>query len=202
METASEKEVILLGLIAEDPIHAYGLEEKIRRRSMEDWTTISKSSIYRLLQNLEERFLITGRLEHEGQGATRKVFSLTPGGIEALASGILALIGTTERAKSPFLVGLSFSYFAPRDDVLAQLQQRCEAFREGERSLTGIRDDVRTELEHNPSAEAFGVDTVYDLFFDYLLERSQLEVRFLEAATAKLAEARRSQLELDPTESE
>jgi hypothetical protein len=35
MQEISEKEVILLGLIAEEPLHAYGLEEKIRFRRME-----------------------------------------------------------------------------------------------------------------------------------------------------------------------
>lgn len=197
---ASEKEVILLGIIAEEPIHAYGVEDKIRQRAMEDWTSISKSSIYRLLQSLEERGLIAGRLEHEGQGATRKVHSITRAGAEALGAGILELLGATDRAPEPFLVGLGFSYFAPRKDVVSQLQKRQEAFRTGEQKLETIRTETLRELAKNPDADRFGVDSVYELFFDYLLERTRLEERFLSNAAATLAEAPQSQLEPDATE--
>lgn len=195
MDKISEKEVILLGIIAEEPVHAYGLEDKIRERAMEEWTSISKSSIYRLLQGLEERGLIAGRLEHEGQGATRKVHSITPDGINALATGILSLLGARERTVDPFLVGLGFSHFAPRDHVVNQLESRREMFRVAEQTLAGIRSETLRELGENPKADTFGVDTVYELFFDYLLERTQLEVRFLERAATTLARARHSHLE-------
>lgn len=41
----SDKELVVLALVSEEPIHAYGLEEKIRARQMTDWTAISFSSI-------------------------------------------------------------------------------------------------------------------------------------------------------------
>jgi len=118
----SDKEVVLLGLVAEAPIHAYGLEEKIRERSMEDWTTISKSSIYRLLQTLAEQGYIESKLEHEGQGATRRIQQITQAGLSYLGQGVLEQVADLSHPQNPFLVGLAFGHFAPRPELLKELQ--------------------------------------------------------------------------------
>ena len=96
----SEKETVLLGLLAEEASHAYGLEEKIRARQMENWTPIGFSSIYRLLSGLEERGFIEGRSEQGGQGASRKVYALTNSGHRVLAEGVLACPRLSERSSS------------------------------------------------------------------------------------------------------
>ena len=105
--TIAEKHLVLLGLIAEEPIHAYGLEEKIRNRYMTEWTEIGFSSIYRVLSQLEDNGLVDSRLEHEGQGATRKVYSLNPLGQASLTRGVLEHLGHFRPVKNPFLVALA-----------------------------------------------------------------------------------------------
>ena len=128
MEETSEKEVILLGLIAEEPIHAYGLEEKIRFRQMDMWTTIGFSSIYRVLARLEEKGLIDTRLAHEGQGATRKVHEINDDGKRALARGVLEHLSSMKPMKSPFSVGLANITRAPYDDIVSRLKERISRF--------------------------------------------------------------------------
>jgi len=81
----SEKEVVLLGLVAEDPIHAYGLEQKIRDRHIVEWADIALSSIYRVLDGLTKKRLITTRLVQAGQGAARNMHEITDRGRTALA---------------------------------------------------------------------------------------------------------------------
>lgn len=120
----TEKEVILLGLVAEEPIHAYGLEEKIRSRKMDVWTSIGFSSIYRILARLEENGLIDTHLEHEGQGATRKVHAINARGSQVLATGVLAHLGQVVPVKSPFSVGLANITRAPLGEVQQQLAVR------------------------------------------------------------------------------
>lgn len=120
----TEKQLVMLGLLAEEPIHAYGLEEKIRSRYMTEWTEIGLSSIYRVLSQLEERTLIDSHLEHEGQGATRKVYTINPAGREALAAAVLDHLGNVRPVKNPFQVGLAFLAYAPRDQVRDQLKRR------------------------------------------------------------------------------
>ncbi len=126
MEAISEKEVILLGLIAEEPLHAYGLEEKIRFRKMDLWTTIGFSSIYRVLSRLEEKGLIDTHLAHEGQGATRKVHGISADGKRALARGVLDHISSMKPMKNPFSVGLANITRAPYKEVVSRLRERLE----------------------------------------------------------------------------
>jgi DNA-binding PadR family transcriptional regulator len=200
MQRLSQKEVVLLGLIAEQAIHAYGLEEKIHARSMEDWTTISKSSIYRVLQHLEQRGLITSRLEHEGQGATRKVYQINEAGALALSEGVLGLLGYCEPYKDPFMVGLSYSYFARHDQVIDQLQKRIEAFRVKTSCLRDIRDRSLEEVRKNERACAHGVDTVVEMYFTHAIEHVLLEVDLLERDIVELKAAKAERLETNTSE--
>lgn len=122
----NEKHVVLLGLIAEEPIHAYGLEEKIRTRYMAEWTAIGFSSIYRVLSQLEERGLVESELQHEGQGATRKVYTINDVGRRVLANAVLDHLGDFRPLKNPFQVGIAFLVHAPADRVVEQLEKRTQ----------------------------------------------------------------------------
>lgn len=138
--TPNEKQLVMLGLLAEEPIHAYGLEEKIRSRYMTEWTEIGLSSIYRVLTQLEEQKLIDSHLEHEGQGATRKVYTINPSGREVLATAVLDHLGKVRPVKNPFQVGLAFLAFAPRDQVVGQLQRRTGELDRWVQELSTARD--------------------------------------------------------------
>ena len=133
----TEKEVILLGLIAEEPIHAYGLEEKIRIRQMDLWTTIGFSSIYRVLAQLEDKGLIDTRLEHEGQGATRKVHQINDAGRRALAQGVLSHIAPMKPVKNPFAVALAYITHAPKTRVIQLITERIQQAEQTNRSGIG-----------------------------------------------------------------
>lgn len=135
-----EKHVVLLGLIAEEPVHAYGLEDKIRKRYMTEWTAIGFSSIYRGLAQLEERGLIDSRLEHEGQGATRKVYEINETGRGVLADAVLDHLGTVRPLVNPFHVGLAFVVHAPREQVLERLRKRGEELERWIRDLGALED--------------------------------------------------------------
>jgi DNA-binding PadR family transcriptional regulator len=142
VEEISEKEVILLGLIAEEPIHAYGLEEKIRFRQMDMWTTIGFSSIYRVLSGLEEKGLIETHLAHEGQGATRKVHEINEDGRRALSGGVLEHLSSMKPVKSPFSVGLANITRAPYDQVVSRLKERISRFESVERELMAYKEKM------------------------------------------------------------
>jgi DNA-binding PadR family transcriptional regulator len=143
----SEKELILLGLIAEEPIHAYGLEEKIRIRQMDLWTTIGFSSIYRLLTGLEEKKLIETQLEHEGQGATRKVHRLNQAGRLSLARGVLNHIAPLRPVRSPFSVALSYITQAPKTQVVRLFTERMHQAEKGEAEATELRDRILQAIQ-------------------------------------------------------
>lgn len=147
---ATEKEVILLGLVAEEPIHAYGLEDKIRTRHMDIWTSIGFSSIYRVLAQLEEKGFIDTHLEHEGQGATRKVHTITPRGRRALARGVLSHLSRVVPVKSGFSVGLANITRAPLDEVCAHLAQRREGLGTSHRELEEMEQRLYAMIDELP----------------------------------------------------
>jgi DNA-binding PadR family transcriptional regulator len=106
-----------MGLLSEGRNHPYGLEEMIRARNMREWTKIGKSSIYRLLNELESLYLdetndpseikeireyddalhfgkdpILEFFEEEVDGRKRKVYALTPAGSYVLAEKVFVVL--------------------------------------------------------------------------------------------------------------
>jgi len=80
-------EFIVLGLISEEPSHAYKLDEKIEERGMRDWTSIGKSSIYRVIKELEEEGLTEKWIE-EVDNRVIKVYQITNKGSKILKNHV------------------------------------------------------------------------------------------------------------------
>ncbi len=139
----NEKEFILLGLIVEEPSHAYAMETKIRDRGMPVWTEIGFSSIYRVLDKLEKRGLIKADLVHEGRGATRKVNRMTPEGYRVFAAGVEERLGAYRRPKDPSAVAFMYVTALSYEDLVGVLTKRLEQSRCGAEHLTRAVDATR-----------------------------------------------------------
>jgi len=194
VEEVSEKEVILLGLIAEEPMHAYGLEEKIRQRQMDLWTSIGFSSIYRVLAQLEYKGLIETQLEHEGQGATRKVHRINESGRQSLAQGVLNIIAPMQPVRNPFSVALAYITHAPKDLVVQVLAERlqqaelAETQTSGlkERILEAIQSDEKLSALENPKLHKRKASLTVELLLTNAFGHIHAEREFLQAALAEL----------------
>jgi len=183
----SDKEVVLLGLIAEEPSHAYGLQEAIRERRMTEWTDISPSSVYRVLSGLEKRGFLEGPLAHAGQGAPRKVHRQTEPGRAALAAAVLARLADLQPQKTPYALGLAFARRAPRPEVRECLQRRAAAVRQmGDQLLEVGRWALAAASE--PSATADRSPLGVRLLFAHLEHHLRAELTFLDEAQEILAE--------------
>ena len=63
METLTNSELAILGLVAEHPRYGYQVEQDIAARGMREWTEIGFSSIYYVLNKLEAAgWLASGEL--------------------------------------------------------------------------------------------------------------------------------------------
>ena len=116
-------ELAILSLIVEMPMHGYQIEQIIESRGMREWTDVGFSSIYYILNKLEERGLVTSQLEQtEGRGPARKVFHPTNAGREAWLRHSLETLREPARLPAPFLLGLSgFPAYDP-GEVLSALR--------------------------------------------------------------------------------
>jgi len=79
------KGFIILGLVAEYPngSHAYSVNKRIEQRGMRNWTNIGKSSIYRIVNELEEHGLVVS-FEEEHDNRVRKIYKVTDFGFHML----------------------------------------------------------------------------------------------------------------------
>ena len=168
------KEIILLGLIGEEPAHAYLLESKIRDRKMTHWTEISFSSIYRVLAGLENKKLISARLLHEGQGATRKVHELTQTGKELFEKGLLERLREVEKLSLPFNVGLAFIDMVPREEAINCLSERLSTMKEIEQFITQSTDNGACTEGIKPNQKLRK-----QLLLDHVLAHFQVEYKFI-----------------------
>jgi DNA-binding PadR family transcriptional regulator len=97
MDTISNKETALLGLLSEKPMHAYEIETNIKERGMRDWTEISMSSVYKLLKKLEEKSLVTSSVALSKNNVAQKTYTLSKEGKDAVREKIKALLSEPEK---------------------------------------------------------------------------------------------------------
>ena len=182
----SEKEVVLLGLIAEGPIHAYGLLQKMRERHITEWADIGFSSIYRVLDVLTKKRLISMRLEQGGPGAARKVHEITERGRAALGSGVVDFLNDMTPMKMPMSVGLAFVCNGPHPEVLKVLETRAAAVAGAAAQLDSLDLEVHGELPPAAGANARGMDRAHwlgvHLLFDHFRRHVLAETEFLAAS--------------------
>lgn len=84
----SKVEVVVLGLLADEPLHGYQLLERFRARSMGFWVEVGRASVYQALDRLEARGLVTGRAQDSAAGPDRRVFKLSRSGRARLEEGL------------------------------------------------------------------------------------------------------------------
>jgi len=93
----------ILLLLAEEPLHGYGLMERLVEMGVVE-KRLPLPVIYRVLRRLERDDLaVSGHAESEGRGPSRKVFRLTDEGWDALCwwsenlKGVSELIDTFQK---------------------------------------------------------------------------------------------------------
>jgi PadR family transcriptional regulator PadR len=74
---------VLMLLLAEEPVHGYELMGRIKEFGIGQ-SGMDPSLIYRLLRHLERGGLAESSLDDSGAGPARKVYRLTPEGMEVL----------------------------------------------------------------------------------------------------------------------
>jgi DNA-binding PadR family transcriptional regulator len=116
--------LVILGLLAEQPLHPYAMRVLMRERGHDRIVKARPASLYDAVARLETAELIevkeSGR---EGRRPERTVYGITHGGRTALREWIrdgLVDLDAPER----FVAALSFMYALPQDEVTELLAQR------------------------------------------------------------------------------
>jgi DNA-binding PadR family transcriptional regulator len=138
-------DLVVLGLLAEEPLHGYELWERYRARAMGLWAEVGRASVYQALRRLEGAGLISGRAQEGEEGPDKRVFRLTRSGRDRLRAGVLERFG----AGGPYATGAStamgLAHLVSADDARRGVQLR-------ERALTGLLARVAAERERLAAA--------------------------------------------------
>lgn len=141
----SKVEVVVLGLLAEEPRHGYDLLERFRARSMGFWVEVGKASVYQALQRLEAGGLIAGRAQEGTEGPDRRVYHLTRAGRDRLRVGLLERVGSPGPYETPAGEALGFAHLLPAGKAREAAAARERTIRERLEALAAERGRTRGE---------------------------------------------------------
>jgi len=163
-------DLVLLSLLAEQPMHGYQANLELERRQVQDWAGVSRPQVYYSLEKLARLGLIKEAGDHEpALGPERRIFSTTAKGRAALATSLEREDWTNQRDHPPFLTWMALSWQASPGTVLEQLQRR-EKFlqRELDRELETLRA-VEKEVGHGFHEAVWMIKLVIEQFRTELL---------------------------------
>jgi DNA-binding PadR family transcriptional regulator len=118
-------DLVLLSLLAEQPMHGYQVNLELERRQVKDWAGVSRPQVYYSLEKLARLALITEAGDREpALGPERRIFFTTAKGRAALAAALERENWTNQRDRPPFLTWMALSWQASPGTFPKQLKRR------------------------------------------------------------------------------
>ena len=135
----SKVEVVVLGLLAEEPQYGYDQLERFRSRGMGFWVEVGKASVYQALRRLEERRLVSGRSQAGTEGPDRRVYRITAAGRARLRAGIRERCPDARPYETDAGLALGFAHLVPLDDARRAVGERERAVGEWRSAIADER---------------------------------------------------------------
>jgi DNA-binding PadR family transcriptional regulator len=123
MKTISNAESALLGLLSEEPMHPYKIEQEVKFRDMRFWTELSMSSIYKLLRKLEKDGLVERENRISPENRLQKLYSISKEGTECLKHKIATLLSSSEHIRWQVDIGIYNCNLLPLKKIRESLNE-------------------------------------------------------------------------------
>ncbi len=166
----SKVDLVLLGLLSEEPRHGYDIKQEIERRNMEAWVGITTPAIYKGLARLEGKKDLTAHSETGTAHPDRTVYTITEQGRETFQRILHQALTEMVHPYFPMLMGYGFSHLSDKSELLASLAARLEA-------VTALRAEVAGIHEHFKMAECYP-ETAMDIV-QYYADLVEMEIKWL-----------------------
>jgi DNA-binding PadR family transcriptional regulator len=137
MAELSNAEAALLGLLSEQPMYPYQVEQEVKYRDMRFWTDLSMSLIYKLLRKLERDGLVIRKNQISNENRLRKLYTISYRGKKALADKIEKLLSDPEHIRWPIDIGTYNSDLLPAEEVKEALKRYRKAL---EQEINGYEE--------------------------------------------------------------
>ena len=157
--------IVVLGMLAEEPMHPYGMRQRVSGRAYDRMPGVRPSSLYDAVGRLARAGLISAdETIRDGNHPERTRYSITTGGRESLTSWVEAALADDGDADG-LPAALSFMYSIGPDRVSALLHGRAQRLTE---SLDADEAELSRALED-------GVNPIFLSEHRYLLARRRAE---------------------------
>ena len=147
--SASRVEIVVLGLLAEEPLYGYDLLALFRARSMGFWVEVGKASVYQVLRRLERDAAVVGRAQAGPAGPDRRVYRITKSGRERLRAGLIEGFAASEPYETEGGLALGFAHLLSPAEARMAVDAREAAVRD-------LLDAIGTERSRTATATAAG----------------------------------------------
>jgi DNA-binding PadR family transcriptional regulator len=173
----------VLLLLAEEPMHPYGLRQRIQDWGKDQVVNVTqRNAIYQTIDRLERDGLIIARgTSRQERRPERTVYSATEEGVALARKWVLRMLATPARVYPEFPAALAFLPAVPRQEALAALRRRTAA-------LQQAIDDLAKEVDSRVAEVPGGVDRIYLIEVDYLLVMWRAELAWVRGLIAELVE--------------
>ncbi len=178
-EKLTTPDLVLLSLLAEQPMHGYEANALLEERKVRDWAGVSRPQVYYSLEKLARLELIEeADAAGEKTGPERRIFATAEAGKEALADALEREEWTQHLERPPFLTWLALSWQCRPGVFKRQLQRRQEFIRGELGRKQKILQDVLSEVGH-PYHEAVWM-------LSFTLDQLRVELAWLEQVAWEL----------------
>ena len=180
---SAKVEVVILGLLAEEPLYGYELLERFRARGMGFWVEVARASVYQALRRLEARGLVSGRLQEGSEGPDRRVYRISATGRARLRAALRERCADAGPYDTDAALALGFVHLLPLDDARRAVGKRGSA-------LTEWRATIAAERERTASTPG-AAGAIARRMLDLQDALAEAEQRWLESFAGDLAKLRR-----------
>jgi DNA-binding PadR family transcriptional regulator len=148
-EKLTTPDLVLLSLLAEQPMHGYQANALLELRRVRDWAGLSRPQIYYSMEKLAERGLLEAApITGEKPGPDRRVLETTAAGREALADALERADWTEQQVRPAFLTWLALSWQCRPGVFACQVRRRREFVDAELARKQAVLDDVEREVGH------------------------------------------------------
>jgi DNA-binding PadR family transcriptional regulator len=170
---------ILLGMLSAQERSGYDLKLLLDKQVHHVYWSPAKSQIYGELRRLEQAGLATMTEVEQTNRPDKRLYRITPAGLEALQQWLANPDVEPDVFKSPLMLHLFFGYLMPRQALIAQLEKRQQKLAAELQGYEKREQEVRDSLQA-PGAEAY---------LPFLLLTLQFQSSMLQAAMKWTTEA-------------
>ena len=175
-EELTTPDLVVLSLLAEQPMYGYQANRELERREIWDWAAVSRPQVYYSVEKLVRMGLLR-KLDPRERKARfdRDTFETTEQGRERLADVLEREEWTTQRDRPAFLTWLALSWLARPDVFRKQLRKRRKFLLQELRRERTTRMSILTEVGHRFHEAVWMVSLMMDQLKTEIRWNRQLE---------------------------